>query len=149
MRFGFVVRTDFNQFFRLDSCRVVKSSAPDISSIVSITRLRMAEATSVSGMLGPLPNKIHPGETLVMSAIASMILRFGFFGSMVSRRCSPVLESSMPYSCSRLLSVAGPICALWRADRILLAILRGLSGTLSFYRLKDNEKHSDGATKFH
>ena len=85
-RFGCDSRTDFSQFFRVDSCRAVSASALAIISIVSITRVRIAALNSVSGIAGPLPNRIQLGDTLVISAIASMILRFGFLGSVVSSR---------------------------------------------------------------
>ena len=114
------LRTDFNQASRSLSCSGVKSSAPAIKAIVSITRARIAGPIFSSGRGLPFPKSNHSGVTCVASAIAIMSLRFGLTGSDVSRRCSPVFDRLIPLSARIFLNAAGASPERFLASRMRL-----------------------------
>ena len=117
------LRTDFSQASRSLSCSRVKSSAPAIKAIVSITRARIAGPIFSSGRGLPFPKSNHSGVTCVASAIAIMSFRFGLIGSEVSRRCSPVLDRLIPLPARIFLNSAGPSPERFLASRIRLEML--------------------------
>ena len=116
-------RTDFSQTSRSLSCSGVKSSAPAIKAIVSITRARIAAPIFSSGRGLPLPKSNHSGVTCVASAIAIMSFRFGLIGSEVSRRCSPVFDRLTPLPARIFLNSAGASPERFLASRIRLEML--------------------------
>ena len=116
-------RTDFSQTSRSPSCSGVKSSAPAMKAIVSITRARIAGPIFSSGRGLPVPKSNHSGVTCVASAIAIMSLRFGLTGSAVSRRCSPVFDRLIPFPASIFRNAAGPSPERFLASRIRSEIL--------------------------
>ena len=114
---------DRSQALKDFSCVAVWSSAPAISSIVSITRCRMATPTSSAGVAVPVPKRIQPGEWCVIEAQAFMSFKLGFVESVFSRRCNPGLDRVMPLALSASRNSMGVSCALSRARRSRCATL--------------------------